>query len=100
MPKVRIPAAMTPEFQKTQGLIPPSPPIDLAEIGKALRQKRNAQGLTLEEAARLMNISKGTLIKIENGKDVYVSTLNWVLERFNIRLTLKPDAATAEQEWF
>ena len=99
MPKVRIPTAVTPEFQKTQGLIPPAPPIDLVKIGQTLRQKRKAQGLTLEDAARRLNVSKGTLIKIENGKDVYVSTLNWILERFNIRLTLKPDIEP-EQEWF
>lgn len=99
MPKVRIPTALTPEFQKSQGLIPLAPPVDLATIGKTLRQKRKAQGLTLEDASKLLNISKGTLIKIESGKDVYVSTLNWVLERFNIRLTLKPDTAP-EQEWF
>ncbi len=99
MPKVRIPTAVTPEFQKAQGLIPPAPPIDLVKIGQTLRQKRKAHGLTLEDAARRLNISKGTLIKIENGKDVYVSTLNWILERFNIRLTLKPDTEP-EQEWF
>ena len=99
MPKVRIPTAVTPEFQKAQGLIPPALPIDLAQIGKTLRQKRKAQGLTLEDAAKRLNISKGTLIKIENGKDVYVSTLNWVLERFNIRLILKPDTESG-QEWF
>ncbi len=100
MPKVRIPAANTPEFQKTLGLVPPAPPIDLNAIGKALRLKRKAQGLTLDEAAKLLNVSKSTLIKIENGKDVYVSTLNWVLERFNIRLTLKADAILSDEEWF
>ncbi len=89
-----------PEFHRQQGLIPPAPPIDLVAIGQAVRQKRKELGQTLEDAARQMNISKGTLVKIENGKDVYVSTLNWVLSNFNIRLALPGESETAEQEWF
>lgn len=89
-----------PEFHCQQGLIPPAPPIDLVAIGQAVRQKRKELGQTLEDAARQMNISKGTLVKIENGKDVYVSTLNWVLSNFNIRLALPGESETAEQEWF
>lgn len=100
MPKIRVPSAVSPEFHRQQGLIPPAPPIDLVAIGQAVRQKRKALGQTLEEAARQMNISKGTLVKIENGKDVYVSTLNWVLSRFNIRLILPAQAETLDQEWF
>ena len=46
-----------------------------------------------------MNISKGTLIKIENGKDVYVSTFNWVLSHFNIKTTLLIESSEVKQEW-
>ena len=100
MPKIRIPSALTPEFYKRQGLVPPAPPIDLVVIEKTIRQKRKALGQTLEETAKQMNISKGTLIKIENGKDVYVSTLNWVLSHFNIKTTLLIESSEIEQEWF
>ena len=100
MPKIRIPSALTPEFYKRQGLVPPATPIDLVAIGKTIRQKRKALGQTLEETAKQMNISKGTLIKIENGKDVYVSTLNWVLSHFNIKTTLLIESSEIEQEWF
>ncbi len=55
-------------------------------IGAAVRKKRKALGLTLDDIAVFTGISKRTLIKLEAGKDVRFSTLTTVLSAVGLRL--------------
>lgn len=61
-------------------------------IGEAVKQRRLESKMTQEVAAAFCGISKKTLIKIEKGGDVYVSTLLQVFKALGIHLTL--DAPT------
>lgn len=70
-------------------------------IGEQIKARRLASNMTQAVAASLCGVSKKTLIKIEKGGDVYVSTLLQVLNAFGIVLSL--DSTTAEDNddaWF
>lgn len=64
-------------------------PIEIKVLGEQIKQRRLASNMTQEVAASLCGISKKTLIKIEKGGDVYVSTLLQVCQAFGIRLNLQ-----------
>ena len=54
--------------------------LDPASLGLAIRERRKAARMTQEVTASLCGISKKTLIKIEKGGDVYLSTLLQVMK--------------------
>ena len=64
--------------------------LDPVALGLAIRDRRKAAHMTQEVAAALCGISKKTLIKIEKGGDVYLSTLLQVMNALGMRLQLAP----------
>lgn len=85
--------------------------LDPASLGLAIRERRKAARMTQEVTASLCGISKKTLIKIEKGGDVYLSTLLLVMNALGLRLQLVQEAGSqvassnsqpevADDEWF
>jgi tetratricopeptide (TPR) repeat protein len=63
---------------------------DLKKIGEFLRQKRNEEGLRLEDIAD-DQISAATLSHIENGKSVLAENLNYYASKLGYDLTKYPN---------
>ena len=60
----------------------------LADAGKRIRETRSAQGLSLEQLARLTGISAPALSLIETGKrDPRLTTLNRIADALRVSLT-------------
>lgn len=84
--------------------------LDPASLGLAIRERRKAAKMTQEVTASLCGISKKTLIKIEKGGDVYLSTLLQVMNALGLRLQLVQDSVAqvassnsqpeVDDEWF
>ena len=85
--------------------------LDPASLGLAIRERRKAAKMTQEVTASLCGISKKTLIKIEKGGDVYLSTLLQVMKALGLRLQLAQEAGSqvangnsqpevGDDEWF
>ena len=54
----------------------------LQELGERIRAARQAQGLTIEQAALKAGVHRNTLSKVEEGSDTQLSTLIRVLRTF------------------
>ncbi len=85
--------------------------LDPASLGLAIRERRKAARMTQEVTASLCGISKKTLIKIEKGGDVYLSTLLQVMKALGLRLQLVQEVGSqvtsgnsqpevGDDEWF
>ena len=85
--------------------------LDAASLGLAIRERRKAARMTQEVTASLCGISKKTLIKIEKGGDVYLSTLLQVMKALGLRLQLVQEMGSqvasgnsqpevGDDEWF
>ena len=85
--------------------------LDPASLGLAIRERRKAARMTQEVTASLCGISKKTLIKIEKGGDVYLSTLLQVMKALGLRLQLVQETGSqvasgnsqpevGDDEWF
>jgi transcriptional regulator with XRE-family HTH domain len=57
-------------------------------IGKICREKRQAQKLSREELAALLNVSRNTIQNIEMGKNVTLDSLLRVAYHFNLLLDI------------
>ena len=85
--------------------------LDPASLGLAIRGRRRAARMPQEVTASLCGISKKTLIKIEKGGDVYLSTLLQVMKALGLRLQLVQETGSqvasgnsqpevGDDEWF
>ena len=85
--------------------------LDPASLGLAIRERRKAARITQEVTASLCGISKKTLIKIEKGGDVYLSTLLQVMKALGLHLQLVQEVGSqvasgnsqpevGDDEWF
>ena len=96
----------------TDASLPTDPKaLDPASLGLAIRERRKAARMTQEVTASLCGISKKTLIKIEKGGDVYLSTLLQVMNALGLHLQLVQEAGSqvtsdssqsevGDDEWF
>ena len=57
-------------------------------LGVQLKRSRHEMGWGLNEASKRIGISKGNLSKIEHGNDLCLSTLNWILEAYHLKLDI------------
>ena len=55
-----------------------------------IRLHRKALGLTLDELAQETGVAKKSLIRLENGQDIRLSTLTKVLDKLGIALDFAP----------
>ncbi len=85
--------------------------LDPASLGLSIRERRKAARMTQEVTASLCGISKKTLIKIEKGGDVYLSTLLQVMKALGLHLQLVQEVGSqvasgnsqpevGDDEWF
>lgn len=85
--------------------------LDPASLGLAIRERRKAARMTQEVTASLCGVSKKTLIKIEKGGDVYLSTLLQVMKALGLHLQLVQEVGSqvasgnsqpevGDDEWF
>lgn len=64
---------------------------DPEDLGRIIRQKRKEDGLTLEEAAAVCNVSYAFLSALENGKEtVRLNKVLQVLSCLGIELEARP----------
>ena len=67
-----------------------------ADLGTAIRTKRKSDGLTLTEAAGLINVGVRFLSELENGKPtVRLDKLMLVLSAFGLQLHLTSSAESS-----
>lgn len=62
---------------------------DVPSLGAQLRAQRRARGLTQEELATLAQISRRTLISIEQGKSAELSKVFAVLRALDLRMSIE-----------
>ncbi|MCB6185151.1 helix-turn-helix domain-containing protein [Leeia sp. TBRC 13508] len=68
------------------------------DISVAAKMIREALGLSQEEFARLIQISKGALAKLEQGAgNPTLETLEAIAKPFNLRIALLPQTASSTQ---
>lgn len=69
---------------------------NLADLGDAVRRRREAAGLTLDEAADLLGVGRRFLIELEHGKRrANVETVIRVLRALGVDLVLVPRGGAA-----
>jgi len=66
--------------------------LNLLELGETIKRLRKDSGLTQEQLALKVNISRATLSKLENGYIAQISivTLNDILNHLHYELDIKP----------
>lgn len=64
---------------------------DAPGLGAQLRAQRRARGLTQDELATLAQISRRTLISIEQGKSAELSKVFAVLRTLGLRMSIEPE---------
>ena len=69
-------------------------------IGELVRAKRKEAGLTQEITAMMCGVTKKTLIRIEKGEDVYISTLFKLLNGLGIKLVQHKPQGGNTQIWY
>lgn len=63
----------------------------LADLGEAVRQRRQAAGMTLDEAAALLGVGRRFLVELENGKRrASIETVLRVLHDLGLELRVEP----------
>jgi len=66
--------------------------MNLLELGETIKKLRKEKKLTQQELAKITNISRTTLSKLENGyiANISIVTLNDVLNQLGHELDIKP----------
>lgn len=68
---------------------------DLADVGRAVRQRREEQGLTLDEAPDLYGVGRRLLVELEHGRrNVGAETLLQILSLLGYDVILRHRSAT------
>ena len=67
--------------------------MNLLELGETIKKLRKERGLTQEKLAKMVNISRATLSKLENGYLGHISivVLNDVLNHLGYKLDITPN---------
>ncbi|MGV7733197.1 helix-turn-helix domain-containing protein, partial [Mycobacterium kansasii] len=60
----------------------------LPEIGKIIRQRRQQQGITIEQLAEQSNVSISLISRLERGKvnNIKIQSLSAIAETLNLKL--------------
>ena len=66
--------------------------MNLLELGSSVRKLRKEKQITQEQLAKMANISRATLSKLENGQIAQVSivTLSNILNNLGYEIDIKP----------
>lgn len=67
---------------------------DLRQLGSVIRSRREAAGLTLDEASDLLGVGRRFLIELEHGRRrANIETLLQVLNALGLELVIEPRTA-------
>jgi transcriptional regulator with XRE-family HTH domain len=66
-------------------------PLNQGSLGALIKAHRKNASLTQEVAAMLCGVTKKTLIRVEKGEDVYISTLFKILDGLGINIVSRED---------
>lgn len=69
-------------------------------LGLLIKTCRKEAALTQEVAAMLCGVTKKTLIRVEKGEDVYISTVFKILDGLGIRLAVESKSDAGSSEWY
>ncbi|GIU16395.1 antitoxin HipB [Shewanella colwelliana] len=69
-------------------------------LGSLVKENRKKAGLTQEVAAMLCGVTKKTLIRVEKGEDVYISTLFKILDGLGVTIVAKQKSSENASGWY
>lgn len=69
-------------------------------LGSLVKENRKKAGLTQEVAAMLCGVTKKTLIRVEKGEDVYISTLFKILDGLGVAIVAKQKSSENASGWY
>jgi len=65
-------------------------PLYLRNIGRAIYNDRNRQGIIQKDLANKCNLSEGAIMRLENGRPVSTKTLEKVCIALNMAIKAEP----------
>jgi DNA-binding XRE family transcriptional regulator len=69
-------------------------------LGLLIKETRNNAALTQDVAAMLCGVTKKTLIRVEKGEDVYISTVFKILNGLGIRILAAQPSDADSNGWY
>lgn len=66
--------------------------LNMADLGRTLRAERKARKLTQTDLAKMAQLSRQTIISLEEGSDASLFTLMKILRAMNLALETRPAA--------
>ncbi|GIU38620.1 transcriptional regulator [Shewanella colwelliana] len=69
-------------------------------LGSLVKENRKKAGLTQEVAAMLCGVTKKTLIRVEKGEDVYISTVFKILDGLGVAIVAKQKSSENASGWY
>jgi DNA-binding XRE family transcriptional regulator len=69
-------------------------------LGLSIKETRNNAALTQDVAAMLCGVTKKTLIRVEKGNDVYISTVFKILNGLGISIDVAQNHNADPKVWY
>ena len=69
-------------------------------LGLLIKETRNSAALTQDVAAMLCGVTKKTLIRVEKGNDVYISTVFKILNGLGISIDVAQNHNADPKVWY
>ncbi|AZG74886.1 helix-turn-helix transcriptional regulator [Shewanella livingstonensis] len=69
-------------------------------LGLLIKETRNKAALTQDVAAMLCGVTKKTLIRVEKGEDVYISTVFKILNGLGINILATKPSDADSSGWY
>lgn len=69
-------------------------------LGLLIKETRNSAALTQDVAAMLCGVTKKTLIRVEKGEDVYISTVFKILNGLGISIFAAQHSDVDSNGWY
>lgn len=69
-------------------------------LGSLVKENRKKAELTQEVAAMLCGVTKKTLIRVEKGEDVYISTVFKILDGLGVAIVAKQKSSENASGWY
>jgi DNA-binding XRE family transcriptional regulator len=75
-------------------------PLNQQSLGLLIKDRRKKASLTQDVAAMLCGVTKKTLIRVEKGEDVYISTVFKILDGLGISIIPKANKSENLNGWY
>ncbi|MGI2114907.1 helix-turn-helix domain-containing protein [Shewanella frigidimarina] len=77
-----------------------TPALNQQSLGLLIKETRNNAALTQDVAAMLCGVTKKTLIRVEKGNDVYISTVFKILNGLGISIDVAQNHNADPKVWY